>query len=156
MTNAGQNKKKVTGRPACTYLLCTCITHCSVTNSVTMSLFTIYIHQVECRSQKKRIAGFTGVIFRYGQRRHQRPQQQCAHERRAGGGGGDQSLLLALASSSHADSAFRSNSCMMHAMVCACLAAIACSSMILARCTDSRNSCEHFHLHYDDIIIVIV
>ena len=73
----------------------------------------------------------------------------------SGGGGGDQSVLLPLASSRHAGE-LCSNSCTRHVMVYACLAAIACSSMLLARCAHSRNSCEHFHLHYDDIIIVIV
>ena len=52
----------------------------------------------------------------------------------SGGGGGDQSVLLPLASSSHAG-ALCSSSCTRYVMVYVCLAAIACSSMLLAGCT---------------------
>ena len=57
----------------------------------------------------------------------------------SGGGGGDQSVLLPLASSRHAGE-LCSNSCTRHVMVYACLAAIACSSMLLAGCTLNRIS----------------
>ena len=67
----------------------------------------------------------------------------------SGGGGGDQSVLLPLASSSHAG-ALCSRSCTRRVMVYACLAAIACSCMLLAGCTP-------YHISDDaDVHVILV